>query len=107
MTVVTVHLSFVPGRNALQLRRVARWAGQFPAPRLLLGDLNLPGRLPARITGWRQLARTATYPSYRPRVQFDHLLASGSCGIRASQVQAMRTTVSDHSALCVDLELAT
>lgn len=103
LTVVGTHLSFVPGTNVRQLRRMTRWAQGFPAPRLLLGDLNLPGSLPRRVTGWRQLARVATYPSYRPRAQFDHVLASGFDGV-VRAARAERFAVSDHCGLVVDLD---
>jgi endonuclease/exonuclease/phosphatase family metal-dependent hydrolase len=46
MTVANTHLSFVPGWNGAQLRRAARAVRSLPAPRVLLGDLNLPGALP-------------------------------------------------------------
>ena len=104
-TVATGHLSFVPGWNARQLRSVARWLATMPPPRLLAGDLNLPGRVPAALTSWIDLARVPTYPSWRPRVQWDHILASGIGldDVRAST--AMRLPVSDHCALVVDVEV--
>ncbi|MGH8866504.1 MAG: endonuclease/exonuclease/phosphatase family protein [Actinomycetes bacterium] len=105
VTVVTAHLSFIPGWNLGQLRRVTRWALGFPAPRLLLGDLNVPGRVPARTTGWAQLARVPTYPSYRPRVQFDHVLGHSMDGMRVGSVSSRTLGVSDHCALTVDLEV--
>ena len=77
-TVVTTHLSFVPGYNVRQLRSLTRWVARMPGPVFLLGDLNLPGTLPSLVTGWRQLARQPTYPADGPRVQFDHVLAHGS-----------------------------
>jgi endonuclease/exonuclease/phosphatase (EEP) superfamily protein YafD len=74
----------------------------YPGPRLLLGDLNLPGPLAARVSGWRSLGRVRTYPAGRPRVQLDHVLASG----RLPPVLATRapmSEVSDHRALVVDV----
>jgi endonuclease/exonuclease/phosphatase family metal-dependent hydrolase len=56
-------------------------------------------------TRWAQLARAATYPSYRPRVQFDHVLADGIAASAVRGSQAMRLPVSDHCALVVDLDL--
>lgn len=100
-TVVTAHLSFVPGWNVRQLRAVSRWAAAFPGPRLLVGDFNLPGALPRLITGWSQLARVATYPSWRPRVQFDHVLSDRPIAVSATR--ALQLPVSDHCALTVDL----
>jgi endonuclease/exonuclease/phosphatase family metal-dependent hydrolase len=104
-TAVTTHLSFVPGVNVAQLRRVVRWAAAFPGPRLLLGDFNLPGALPRRITRWEQLARAATYPSYRPRIQFDHVLGDGVTRADVRDVKVVRMPVSDHCALRVDVDV--
>jgi endonuclease/exonuclease/phosphatase family metal-dependent hydrolase len=103
MTVLTAHLSFVPGWNVRQLRAVARWARSMPGPRFLVGDLNLPGPVPRLVTGWTQLARLPTYPSWRPRVQFDHVLADRPA--RVVTARAIRLPVSDHCALAVDLDL--
>ncbi|NHC13267.1 endonuclease [Motilibacter sp. E257] len=104
VSVVTAHLSFVPGYNLRQLRRLALWArAELPAPRVLLGDFNLPGPLPQRVTGWQRLARVATYPSYAPRVQFDHVLGDGLHGWQVGDVQAPRLAVSDHTGLVVQL----
>ncbi|MGW3244643.1 endonuclease/exonuclease/phosphatase family protein [Streptomyces sp. NPDC001070] len=106
-TVVAVHLSFVPGWNTGQLIAVRRWIAGLPRPHLLLGDLNLPGPVPALVLGgaWRALARARTYPSHRPTVQFDHVLASG---VRREAVRAVTTPqvpVSDHRPLVADLAL--
>jgi endonuclease/exonuclease/phosphatase family metal-dependent hydrolase len=103
LTVVTAHLSFVPGWNVAQLRTLARWARTFPGPRLMIGDFNLPGALPRITTRWAQLARAATYPSWRPRVQFDHVLALGIDESAVTDVEVLRLGVSDHCALAVDL----
>lgn len=105
ITVVTAHLSFVPGWNVAQLRALARWAQGMPGPRLLAGDFNLPGPIARLASGWLQLARVATYPSYRPRVQFDHALSQGIPESAVRDVQALRLPVSDHCALRVDLML--
>jgi endonuclease/exonuclease/phosphatase family metal-dependent hydrolase len=105
ITVIATHLSFVPGYNIRQLRTLVRDAARFPRPRLLLGDLNLIGRAPARITGWRQLARVSTYPSYRPRVQFDHVLGDGIDDWTVAAAIASALPVSDHCGLVVPLRL--
>lgn len=104
VTVATAHLSFVPGVNALQLRRLVRWLDTLPGPRLLAGDLNLPGSLPRRLTGWAQLARVASWPAYRPRVQFDHVLADGAGEHLVRDVTAVTLPVSDHCAVVVALD---
>ena len=103
LTVVTAHLSFVPGWNVAQLRVLARWARTLPGPRVLLGDFNLPGALPRLITRWSQPARVPTYPSWRPRVQLDHVLLDGIAEPAVRDVASLGLTVSDHCALVVDL----
>lgn len=104
-TVVATHLSFVPGFNMRQLRQLVRWAQAMPGPRVLLGDLNLPGRLPRIVSGWTQLTRLATYPSWKPRVQFDHALADGMGPHQVVRAQSLRLPVSDHNALSLTLRL--
>jgi endonuclease/exonuclease/phosphatase family metal-dependent hydrolase len=42
VTIASTHLSFVPGFNVVQLRRLRAALRGMPAPRVLLGDLNLP-----------------------------------------------------------------
>jgi endonuclease/exonuclease/phosphatase family metal-dependent hydrolase len=107
LTVVNTHLSFVPGWNAWQLRRLVGGLARLPGPALLVGDLNLPGPLPAALTGWRRLAATATYPAPAPRLQLDHVLGRmagrGMPPSTVTAVEARRTAVSDHLALLVDL----
>lgn len=106
VTVITAHLSFVPGFNIAQLRRLARWATNLPGPHLLIGDLNLPGLVPWLVTGWTPLARVPTYPAPRPRVQLDHVLGRGVGLETVRAVSARDRGISDHRALVVDLELA-
>jgi endonuclease/exonuclease/phosphatase family metal-dependent hydrolase len=105
VTVVTAHLSFVPGWNVAQLRALTAWARALPGPRLLVGDLNLPGRVARAASKWSQLARVATYPAYRPRVQLDHVLGDGVRPAQVRAVRALRLPVSDHCGLTVDLEV--
>jgi endonuclease/exonuclease/phosphatase family metal-dependent hydrolase len=102
VTVVTAHLSFVPGWNVRQVRAITRWARSLPGPRLLIGDLNLPGPVPSLVSGWTRLARAPTYPSWRPRVQLDHVLADRPTTV--TRVDAVQLPVSDHCALVVDVE---
>jgi endonuclease/exonuclease/phosphatase family metal-dependent hydrolase len=106
-TVVTVHLSFVPGYNVRQLRALRRWLVDLPRPLVLLGDFNLPGTIPGRVTGWEPLVRAKTYPVMRPRVQLDHVLADGLAPLqRAGVVPAVHLLpVSDHAAVTVDVDL--
>lgn len=103
ITVATTHLSFVPGWNVWQLRQVCRALRRLPSPQILLGDLNLPGGVAGLVSGWRMLARAATYPAVQPRVQLDHVLASGPVPALVA-TSAPRLRISDHCALVVDLD---
>jgi endonuclease/exonuclease/phosphatase family metal-dependent hydrolase len=105
MTVACAHLSFVPGRNAVQLRRVVTWLRTLPGPHILLGDLNLPGSLPARLTGWTPLLDAPTYPSPMPKLQLDHVLAHGLPERTQHSGSVIRLPVSDHCAAVVTLTL--
>jgi endonuclease/exonuclease/phosphatase family metal-dependent hydrolase len=105
MTVATTHLSFVPGWNAMQLRRLTRALRRFtPAtqPCILMGDLNVPGPFAQWASGWRSLATVKTFPAPNPSLQIDHALAHGRVPpVRAANAREL--PVSDHRALVVDL----
>ncbi|SDS94099.1 endonuclease/exonuclease/phosphatase family protein [Actinoplanes derwentensis] len=106
LSVATTHLSFVPGWNVRQLRAAVRAMRALPAPRVLLGDLNMPAGPVRAFTGWQPLARAATFPSPVPRTQLDHVLADprGAAALgRVVQVRTPRAGVSDHRPLVVHL----
>jgi endonuclease/exonuclease/phosphatase family metal-dependent hydrolase len=100
--VASTHLSFLPGFNLGQLRRLTRHLAHGTPPGLIMGDLNLPGGIPAAITGYRPLARHRTYPAVHPLVQLDHLLLKGELG-PVRHTAALRLPVSDHRALLADI----
>jgi endonuclease/exonuclease/phosphatase family metal-dependent hydrolase len=102
LTVATTHLSFVPGWNGVQLRTLVAALARLPGPHVLLGDLNLPGRLPRWLTRWRPLATAPTYPAWQPRVQLDHVLGSGRLPAVTS-VETPELALSDHRALVVEM----
>lgn len=130
-TVVATHLSFVPGWNMAQLAAIRRWIADLPRPHLVLGDFNLVGAVPRtvlggatalgrrpqqprrrrsraprpRLQGWYDLAKTPTYPSHRPAVQFDHVLATGIPRTAIGTTLAPRTGISDHRPLLVEVDL--
>lgn len=58
---------------------------------------------PSMLGGWRDLARVATYPSHRPVVQFDHVLAAGTCRCIPVGTGAPQMPVSDHRPVVIDL----
>ncbi len=106
MTIACTHLSFMPARTARQLAQVRRWLAELPAPRVLMGDLNLVPVFGRRLMpGWQGLAQRPTFPSPRPRLQLDHILAQGLSPDLAVASQAQRMPVSDHCALSVELRL--
>jgi endonuclease/exonuclease/phosphatase family metal-dependent hydrolase len=105
--VANTHLSFVPGWNVRQLRAAVRALRGLPAPRVLLGDLNMPSGPVRAFSGWRPLARKATYPSPAPRAQLDHILADPRGAGLLGPVLQVRTPdvgVSDHRPLVVHLD---
>jgi endonuclease/exonuclease/phosphatase family metal-dependent hydrolase len=105
LTVVNTHLSFVPGWNRRQLRRLTRDLSALPDPLVLMGDLNLAGDRPASITGYRPLASVPTFPADRPERQLDHILVRGAAAAGGTHAEAVRLPLSDHRALVVQLSL--
>lgn len=102
-TVATTHLSFAPVWNGVQLRWLRDGLAHLPRPLVLLGDMNMPAALPRWLSGWRPLAEVKTYPADRPRVQLDHVLATGAVPpVRA--VETPRLALSDHRAVVVELD---
>lgn len=109
VSVGTTHLSFVPGWNVRQLRAAVRALRALPAPRVLLGDLNMPAAPVRAFSGWKPLARAATFPSPAPKTQLDHVLADprGAAALgRVVQVRTPHPPVSDHRPLVVRFDRA-
>lgn len=102
-TACTTHLSFVPGRNRRQLRRLKADLDGTPEPLALIGDLNMARRQAARVSRLRPIAAADTFPRQRPRRQIDHVLVRGR--LRATgPAEAVRLPLSDHRALVVPAE---
>jgi endonuclease/exonuclease/phosphatase family metal-dependent hydrolase len=104
-TVASTHLSFVPGWNRYQLRRLSRVLAAFPGPRMLLGDLNLTGPAVRRWSGLRPLATASTFPTHQPSRQLDHVLTDHP-RLRVRRCATPQLAISDHRPLMVDVELA-
>jgi endonuclease/exonuclease/phosphatase family metal-dependent hydrolase len=102
LIVANTHLSFVPGWGRLQLRRLRRDLATLPDPTVLMGDLNMEGSRPARVTGYHSLAQHPTFPLDEPDRQLDHVLARGTVG-HVVDSRSVRLPLSDHLALVVDL----
>ena len=99
VTVITTHLSFIPGVNLRQLRALTRWAQGLPGPVFLLGDLNLPHRILRTQSQWRLLAAHPTYPVTAPRVQFDHVAVLRPDTVAAHSTATHALAMGDHRAL--------
>ena len=102
MTVATTHLSFVPIWNGKQLRTLTADLAKLPGPRVLLGDLNMPPPFPRMLSSWRVLAKVATYPAWDPKIQLDHVLASGHLP-PVTSVESPELAISDHRGLLIEL----
>jgi endonuclease/exonuclease/phosphatase family metal-dependent hydrolase len=101
LTVATTHLSYVPGWNVLQLRRAVKAVRAEPAPRVLMGDLNLGPAVAARVSGMRAAVAAPTFPAGAPTRQLDHVLVEGVR--REPTGSAHELGLSDHRALVVEL----
>lgn len=102
LTVANTHLSFVPGWNRVQLRRLARDLRGFPGPRVLMGDLNMTPPSPERWSRLQPLATAPTFPADAPERQLDHVLTDDR-HLVAENVSTGKLTISDHRPLVVDV----
>jgi endonuclease/exonuclease/phosphatase family metal-dependent hydrolase len=103
-TAIATHLSFVPPINMLQLRRIRLWAKQFGRKVFILGDLNLTYRFLPLGPLWRTAAHTRTYPSWKPVVQFDHVLIRR--GLKARKLKRPKTELSDHLPVLAEIRVS-
>jgi endonuclease/exonuclease/phosphatase family metal-dependent hydrolase len=104
-TVINTHLSFVPGFNLRQLRKLKRWAAELEKATntiaIIMGDLNLPKNLPVVGSQWKSLATQATYPSWGAKIQFDYILSKAT--LTSQHLPTVFTGVSDHLPLSVEI----
>lgn len=104
VSVTTTHLSFVPGKNVLQLRKICKWVEQLPGIHIMTGDFNLPWGLAPKISGWNDLAVGPTYPSWKPSIEFDYIMSKE---LKAEDVTSQihqHHGVSDHRAISVTIK---
>ena len=105
-TVINTHLSFVPGFNLRQLRKLKRWAVEIEKATntiaIIIGDLNLPKNLPVVASQWKSLVTQATYPSWGAKIQFDYILSKAT--VSSQHLPTVLTGVSDHLPLSVEIE---
>ena len=103
ITVINTHLSFVPGINVRQLKLIKKWAKTLPGKKILIGDLNLIGRIPAKVLGWNQLVEAKTYPSWKPRIQFDHALSADFKTSEIKRLEIPNLGISDHLPIAFEI----
>jgi endonuclease/exonuclease/phosphatase family metal-dependent hydrolase len=105
-TVINTHLSFVPGFNLHQLRKLKRWAIELEKETrtiaIIMGDLNLPKNLPVVSSQWKSLATQATYPSWGAKIQFDYILSKAPLTLQ--YLPTVLSGVSDHLPLSVEIK---
>ena len=106
-TVINTHLSFIPGVNLKQLNKLKRWAQQIARETntipIILGDLNLPKGIPVIGSKWKSLVTQNTYPSWGAKIQFDYILANDLSGYQFTDRKTVKTGVSDHLPLRIEL----
>jgi endonuclease/exonuclease/phosphatase family metal-dependent hydrolase len=105
-TVFNTHLSFVPGVNLFQLKKLKRWALEIAQETntkpLILGDLNLPKNLPVAGSDWKSLIQQNTYPSWGAKIQFDYFLTHGA-NDKVKDLGTIATGISDHLPLRAEI----
>ena len=107
-TIATTHLSFVPGVNIFQLNKLTSYLKKLPGLALLTGDLNLPANLPSKFSGFKSLISQATYPSWKPKIQFDYIMLRKSEIKSVSSIKPIKSTatgISDHTPIGVEIQI--
>ena len=107
-TIATTHLSFVPGVNVFQLNKLTSYLKKLPGLALLTGDLNLPANLPSKLSGFKSLISQATYPSWKPKIQFDYIMLRKSELKSISSIKPIKpsaTGISDHTPIGVEIQI--
>jgi endonuclease/exonuclease/phosphatase family metal-dependent hydrolase len=104
-TLAATHMSHLSVGSPVQFRQLARLLNEHvTGPAVLAGDMNLWGPPVRRLLpGWRPGVRGASWPSWRPHSQLDHLLVRGPLEVTGSAVLAL--TVSDHRPVRITVAL--
>jgi endonuclease/exonuclease/phosphatase family metal-dependent hydrolase len=93
-SIISTHLSFVPGLNVAQLKKLKRWAEKSAA--------QTKG-LPVVGSKWNSLATQNTYPSWGAKIQFDYILTKDSVK-KLKVIETTATGISDHLPITVEIE---
>jgi endonuclease/exonuclease/phosphatase family metal-dependent hydrolase len=106
-TVINTHLSFVPLVNVYQLFKLSRWAEsierEYATKVILLGDFNLPGGIPSKLTSWKRATQSLSYPSWASKISFDYILMRQENLAESTEVITPALDISDHRAISIDL----
>ena len=106
--IINTHLSFVPFFNYVQLLKIKRWAKELPitdkSKIIIMGDLNLPIPIIVRGFSWNSLVKKDTFPTWDPKVQLDYFLSQKISREDVIHLPSMRTGLSDHLPITVDLD---
>jgi len=104
-TVINAHLSFVPGYNLRQLKKIKRWAKELEIATgtmaIIMGDFNLPMNLPVLGSNWKSLASYSTYPSWGAKIQFDYILSKEA--LSSKPLPTLKLGVSDHLPISAEI----
>jgi endonuclease/exonuclease/phosphatase family metal-dependent hydrolase len=103
LTITTTHLSFVPFVNVFQLNRLIFTLKKLPGISVLVGDLNLPANIPTKLSGFKSVISQSTYPSWKPKVQFDYIMVANNQDVQATALSTIKPGISDHVPIGVEL----
>ena len=106
-TVINTHLSFVPVVNIYQLLKISRWAKKLEVEHstkvILLGDFNLVWGIPSKITKWKRATQRLSYPSWKPAISFDYILAREENLTSMREIELPDQVISDHRPISVEV----
>ena len=104
LTIATTHLSFVPFVNVFQLNRLIIALKKLSGVPVLVGDLNLPANIPSKLSGFKSVISQSTYPSWKPKIQFDYIMVANNQEVQATPFSTIKPNISDHVPIGVELK---
>jgi len=103
LTIATTHLSFVPFVNVFQLNRLIIALKKLSGVPVLVGDLNLPANIPSKLSGFKSVISQSTYPSWKPKIQFDYIMVANNQEVQATPFSTIKPNISDHVPIGAEL----
>ena len=103
LTIATTHLSFVPFVNVFQLNRLTFALKKLSGVPVLVGDLNLPANIPSKLSGFKSVISQSTYPSWKPKIQFDYIMVANNQEVQATPLSTIKPDISDHVPIGAEL----